>query len=45
MSALAHLLDTFRTSFKTEREKGNYFERLVKAYLQNEPYYVDLYDR
>lgn len=43
MSALAHLLATFRASSKTEREKGNYFERLIKAYLQNESYYLDLY--
>lgn len=43
MTALQSLLDTFRTTAKTEREKGTYFERLVKAYLQNEPYYRDLY--
>ncbi len=43
MTALHNLLDTFRTTAKSEREKGNYFERLVKAYLNNEPYYRDLY--
>ena len=43
MSALQHLLDTFRATAVTEREKGTYFERLVKAYLLNEPYYRDLY--
>ena len=43
MSALANLLDTFRATAHSEREKGSYFERLVKAYLQNEPYYRDLY--
>ncbi|TAN13142.1 MAG: hypothetical protein EPN34_02420 [Burkholderiaceae bacterium] len=43
MTALSHLLDTFRTTAATEREKGTYFERLVKAYLLNEPYYADLY--
>ena len=43
MSALQDLLATFRATAKTEREKGTYFERLVKAYLQNEPYYRDLY--
>ncbi len=43
MTALRHLLDTFRTTAVTEREKGTYFERLVKAYLENEPYYLDLY--
>lgn len=34
MTALQSLFDTFRTTAKTEREKGTYFERLVKAYLQ-----------
>jgi len=43
MTALQSLLDTFRGTAKTEREKGTYFERLVKAYLLNEPYYRDLY--
>jgi predicted helicase len=43
MSALQRLLDTFRATAVTEREKGNYFERLVKTYLLNEPYYRDLY--
>lgn len=43
MSALANLLDTFRATAHSEREKGTYFERLVKAYLQNEPHYRDLY--
>ena len=40
---LTRLLDTFRATAVTEREKGNYFERLVNAYLLNEPYYRDLY--
>lgn len=31
MTALQHLLDTFRATAHTEREKGAYFERLVKA--------------
>lgn len=43
MTSLTSLLDTFRQSAASEREKGNYFERLVKTYLQNEPYYADLY--
>lgn len=29
---LTRLLDTFRGTAVTEREKGNYFERLVNAY-------------
>ncbi|OJY87084.1 MAG: damage-inducible protein [Lysobacterales bacterium 66-474] len=45
MNVLQSLLETFRHTAATEREKGNYFERLVKAYLQNEPYYRDLYRR
>ncbi|QGX39375.1 DEAD/DEAH box helicase [Permianibacter aggregans] len=42
--ALHTLLDTFRQHAKTEREKGNYFERLVKTYLLNEPSYKDLFN-
>ncbi len=44
MSALQDLLATFRDNSKTEREKGNYFEKLVKVYLQNEPCYKDLFN-
>lgn len=44
MTSLAALLETFRQTAVTEREKGSYFERLVKAYLLTEPYYADLYD-
>ena len=43
MTALQDLLATFRRTAKTEREKGNYFERLVKVYLQNEPLYRDMF--
>lgn len=43
MSALQELLKTFRDTAKTEREKGTYFERLVKVYLQNEPLYRDMF--
>jgi len=43
MTALQELLATFRNTAKTEREKGNYFERLVKVYLQNEPLYRDMF--
>lgn len=45
MSTLLTLLDTFRTTAKTEREKGTYFERLVQIYLRNEPKYQDLYQQ
>ena len=43
MTALVQLLNTFRTTAQTEREKGTYFERLVKTYLQQEPSYQDLF--
>jgi predicted helicase len=43
MSALTQILDTFRTSAVSEREKGNYFEKLVKLYLTEEPFYAELY--
>lgn len=43
MTTLAVLLQTFRNESASEREKGNYFERLVKAYLLGEPFYADLY--
>jgi predicted helicase len=42
MSALQTLLDTFRNTAITEREKGTYFESLAKVYLLNEPLYKDL---
>lgn len=42
MSALGQLLETFRSAAQSEREKGTYFEELVKAYLLNEPFYKDL---
>ena len=44
MSALTEILDTFRTASQSEREKGAYFENLVKVYLQNEPVYKDLFN-
>lgn len=43
MTALSNLLNTFRSTAKTEREKGIYFENLVKLYLRTEPKYQDLY--
>ena len=42
MTALTEILDTFRTTSHSEREKGAYFENLVKVYLKNEPVYKDL---
>lgn len=34
MSALSALLNTYRAAFASEREKGNYFEGLICAYLR-----------
>ena len=43
MSSLHKLLEELRVGSKSEREKGTYFENLVKIYLRNEPKYCDLY--
>jgi predicted helicase len=43
MTALTHLLDTFRQAAVSEREKGTYFEELIICYLRNEPAYQDEY--
>ncbi len=37
MSALDQLLQSYRNAAVTEREKGTYFERLVVAFLRNDP--------
>ena len=42
-SALQELLGAFREGAQGQREKGNYFEQLVKAYLLHEPAYQDLF--
>jgi predicted helicase len=42
-SPLAGLLDDLRERAQSEREKGAYFEKLVKLYLTQEPFYADLY--
>lgn len=43
MTALQTLLNDFRSSAKTEREKGGYFEELIVQYLKAEPAYYDQY--
>lgn len=45
VTALSHLLDTYRSAAVTEREKGTYFEDLILAYLRNEATYRDLYSQ
>lgn len=42
-SAFQSILQTYRDSSKTEREKGTYFEELIQTYLQFEPVYAELY--
>jgi len=44
MSALQNLLNTFRNVSVTEREKGTYFEELIRTYFRHEATYADLYD-
>ena len=44
MSDLSSLLDTYRATAQTQREKGTYFEDLIVCYLRNEPKYRDLYE-
>ena len=33
MTALLSILDRYRTTSQTEREKGSYFEELIRSYL------------
>ena len=40
MSALQDLLFSYRQASKTEREKGTYFELLIKDFLKNDPTYA-----
>lgn len=43
MSALQNILTAYRQSALTEREKGTYFEELIRTYFRYEATYVDLY--
>ena len=43
MTALKELLDDYREASQTEREKGTYFEELVRTYFRYEATYSDLY--
>ncbi len=45
MAALNEILDSYRSSSKSEREKGTYFEELILCYLRNEASYRDLYSQ
>jgi predicted helicase len=39
MTALQELLTSYRQASRTEREKGNYFELLIKDFLKHDPTY------
>ncbi len=43
MTELESLLNQYRALSQSEREKGTYFELLIRSYLQNEASYRDLY--
>lgn len=43
MTALRTLLDNYRQASQTEREKGIYFEELIRTYFRHEVIYSDLY--
>ncbi len=43
MSAFFDLINTYRTTAQSEREKGTYFELLCIKYFLNEPFYADLF--
>ena len=45
MSSFFNLITTYRTSAKSEREKGIYFELLCIKYFENEPAYADLFTK
>lgn len=43
MTPLQQLLTRFRDAAQTQREKGTYFEELIKQYLKHEASYKELY--
>lgn len=43
MSPLQDVLASYRHAAASEREKGTYFEDLIRTYLRNEASYRDLY--
>jgi predicted helicase len=42
-SPLRGILAAYRATSQSEREKGTYFEELIRTYFRNEPKYADLY--
>jgi len=43
MTALESILQNFRAASQSEREKGNYFEELIRTYLRYEATYADVW--
>ena len=43
MKPLQSILENYRKTSQSEREKGTYFEELIRTYFRNEPKYADLY--
>ena len=43
-TAFTRLLETYRDASKTEREKGDYFERLTITFLRNDSRWAGLYE-
>ncbi len=43
MTPLETILAKYRSTSQTEREKGTYFEELIRTYLRHEASYADLY--
>lgn len=43
MTALQSILEKYRSLSQTEREKGTYFEELIRTYFRFEASYADLY--
>lgn len=43
MTPLQKILSAYRATSQTEREKGTYFEELIRTYFRFEASYADLY--
>ncbi len=43
MTPLQSILAAYRATSQTEREKGTYFEELIRTYFRQEPRFADLY--
>jgi predicted helicase len=43
MTPLQSILAAYRATSQSEREKGTYFEELIRTYLRHEPRFADLY--